>query len=303
MPVSNGYRFSNYDGSPNIPRLCDPNTGDYEDMWRNTDSTFCDTCSYHGYDVEVVSFPAVLQERNKNPNYGYDEQEDRIVRARRAATMFYVRVCPECYALCEKIMKTSDHITLGADWWDMNDSLTENIKQLKREQFDWRQTKPIKDAVRAATQIFVAKTGPFNLLPQDVIISMYPLLVHAYKERAAIQIQSMWKGFYLRRYRNTAKDKYHNCEDCGRLRPKKELCTERSCLDCPYECCQKRVCKDQCHYLCPQCEGSNYVAFAWKNHEGERMFEECRWCSEKFELPIFWHGQNQTEVAEAITQN
>lgn len=309
MPVSNGYYFSNYDGSPNIPRLCDPYTGEYEDMWRHTyrrDDKTCDTCDHVGDDVDDASYPAVLQETRRDCNYGYDEDEQRIVRAKRTATVIHLRVCKECYEHCQQIMKTSDHIALGVDWWDLNDSICESIKQLKCEKFDWKQTKPVKDAIKAATQIFVAKTGPFTQLPEDVIINMFPHLVKAYKERAAIQIQRIWKGYYQRLYnshKNTQQVTYHKCADCGRMRLASDLCYENSCLDCPHECCIKRVCKDECHYLCPNCEGSNIIGWAWKNHLGTRTYEDCRWCLETFELPIMWHGPSQAEADAAADQD
>jgi len=302
MPVSNGYRFSNYDGSANIPYLCDPDTGEWEQMSRpyvGNGTETCDCCDFVGDDVRLTYFPAVLQERRGHYNYGYDESQQCIVRAPRAGTIYQSHLCEECNELCQLIMKTSDHVALGTDWWDLNDSLTETIKELKEKRIDWRQTKPIKDAVKAGTQIFVAKTGPFNQLPDDVIISMYPHLIRAYKDRAAVQIQRIWKGYYNRLYRNTQNIMHHNCADCGRLRSYSELCTEQSCLDCLHECCHKLVCKDECHYLCPYCEGSSFIGWAWKNHQGERMDEECRWCGETFELPIFWHGPSQSEADAA----
>jgi len=307
MPVSNGYRFSDCDGRPVIPRLCDPITDEYIEMYResnNPDNIYCcDTCDYTESDVEYTFFPAVIRERGSDHHYGYyDIDEDpRLERAPEAVTIIHVKVCPDCYKYCEQIMKTSDHIAQGFDWWDMVDSLTESIKKIKREHFDWRKTKPVKDTIRAAIQIFVAKTGPFSDMPTDIIIhKIIPHLIQSYKDSAAMKIQYIWKDYYHRIYKNTETVTFHNCDDCGRKRCETDLCYKRSCLACPHECCTKRICKDSCcNYLCPNCEGSNIVSRAWSNHQGEKIYEDCRWCNVRFELPIKWHGPRLYEAGQS----
>jgi len=191
-------------------------------------------------------------------------------------------------------MRTSDHIALGIDWWDMIDSLSETIKEIKETKLNIKQNKYFQDAVKVATLIYAAKSGPFYDIPREVISTyLLPNIMPAFREKAAIAIQKMWKGYYQRLYQDTEETKHAKCDDCGRIRKVSDLCQEQACAD--WDCCFKNVCKDQCAYLCPHCQGTIIIDAHDRSSTGDQEEYVCNWCHEEFIIHTKWWGITVTE--------
>lgn len=298
MPVSNGYRFTNFDGTPNIPFYCDQDTGIELDIYRSsTHDDVCDVCHSHVSEsimLKNVDYPVVIQEsRRMGSIYGL-ENDNTIMKTKRAASVAYFLLCPDCIYHCNLLMKTSDHIALGIDWWDMIDSLCETIKEIKQTKLNIKQNKYFQDAIKIGTLIYTAKSGPFYDLPREVISTyMLPDIIQVYREKAAITIQKVWKGHYQRLYQNIKETKYAKCDDCGRMRQMSDLCLEQACAD--WECCFKKVCKDECAYLCPHCQGTIIIDANDRSSTGEQEEYNCDWCWKDFIIHTKWWGITVTE--------
>lgn len=274
---TNGRHFTDEYGYLTIPVLCDE-FGEPEALSHQHDSLgHCHVCSKSA-DLNFVTYPCVLRSKRIQHTsfYGYDDWNG-VYHPGQVMAETEFALCDECKAKADILLKTSDHISLGHDWWDILDGFEVRLSgyQLPTSshphgQFVRRVAKTmcvLEDGVNG-------ESGPLTVLPTDWLTLMVPKVMAAFKENAGELILRTYKKWRADKWRENdysgdeASHSAHyydtrhtnvwaHCDDCGATHRCGDLRLTEACAS--DNCCYKRVCYDGCSYICRSCGGNNRV--------------------------------------------
>ena len=278
LPFTNGRRFTDSWGYAKLPILCDE-VGNEQTLWCDHESCGrCHVCDADTGDAPIVAYPCVLRPRLSDGVQAFDEfQGVCIANELLAQTVF--DLCENCTKKCEVLMKTSDHVAVGKNWWDLLDSLTETLSTYELPKTEFPVSNIVTDTAKSMCIIedsVNAETGPLTCLYKDVLYVIASKMIDAHKCAAANKIRnaylkwrdSKWKEekfagdepSFESHYYGCRHEEWAYCSDCGMVKHCSDLImTATLCQQA--ECdAEKWVCKDGCTYVCQHCDCTNRVS-------------------------------------------
>lgn len=237
----------------------------------------CHVCSKSA-DLNFVTYPCVLRSKRIQHTsfYGYDDFNGVHHPGQVMADTEFA-LCDECVAKADILLKTSDHISLGHDWWDILDGLEVRLSNFQLPTSSDRHGQLVRKVAKTMCTLedgVNGETGPLAVLPTDWLTLMVPKVMSAFKENAGELILRAYKKWRANKWRENdysgeeASHSAHyydtrhinmwaNCDDCGATKRCGDLRLMRACAS--NNCCYKRVCYDGCSYICRSCGGNNRV--------------------------------------------
>jgi len=277
LPSTNGRRFTEYWGHT-LPVLCDEE-GYEQTLWPEHDSCGrCHVCDGDTCDTPATAYPCVLRPRSRDGVYAYDDYHG-VIKADELFAQTVFDLCENCTKKCDILLKTSDHVALGRDWWDLLDSLTEFLNTYELPKTEFPVSSIITDTAKTMCLLedgVNAETGPLTCLYKDVLYVIASHMVDAHKRAAADKIRnayvkwrdSKWRAdkfagdepSFESHYYGCRHEQWAYCSDCGMVRNccdlkvVSTLCQE---ADCDAE---KWICAGGCEYVCRNCDCTNRIA-------------------------------------------
>lgn len=215
MPVTGGYL-----PSPDVPPFPHVNPDEPVILQSELSLNECAGCSaVASLDTEISQtiWPCLLRTRRR-----YSHTEGFLPHEFTLESVF--NLCDECYSYCEILLKVSDYLVAGKDWWDMLDTLGLLMTHCREQMFDWSECKAVRETAKAMAFIQTAivhqpddhhhhpavsnnnqhhKTQLTDL-PEDVLTIIAPHLLNAHMNESAQIIQRKWRTFVKQQLRKKA---------------------------------------------------------------------------------------------------
>ena len=208
MPVTAGYLPSH-----DVPPFPHVNPDEPVILQSELSLNECAGCSaVASLDTEICEtiWPCLLRTRRR-----YSHTEGFLPHEFTLHAVF--NLCDECYSYCDILLKVSDYLVAGKDWWDMLDTLGPLMTHCRQQMFDWSECKAVRETAKAMAFIQTAivhqpadephqpadnnsnNTTPpktqLTDLPEDVLTIIAPHLLNAHMDESARTIQRKWRTF------------------------------------------------------------------------------------------------------------
>jgi len=329
LSLSNHSYYTDSYGQCTLPFLYDRFTEDglARPLPRETTRTYCDSCGNQprdeyigGVPVYEHIYPCVLYGEREPYSRGHTELLPGIFQDGTISEYEMKVACEAEFLLCDKcsiradaIMEVSDHIASGENWWIICKRLSDKIHNELWEKWGGGEEIATREAAKTMCILEHAvndkgETGPFSLLPNDILSLLAPYIKGAGLSRFATKIQALWRGYRVRAhpeakrwfpycaktlYQSQCENMWAKCDDCGMKRRTADMFVMDACAD-HNDCCHKVVCREACCYTCPACGDTNFVKCDDKNMNGSPTYFDCL-CGESFLLNEQWWGLSDEE--------
>jgi len=312
MKIGHGYLFTNSYGEYTLPWLADEETLSITNILRKPitlQDSACDGCHniyYNNFGQDSIlfecTFPCVLRStpfKQRRPVRYFPamyQDSSQLVYCDKVICKAAFHLCLNCKTRSESIIRVSDHIAYGADWIDLADKLHCQVTN-KAAWTLWSGGEEIATRHDAKIMCLLDKAinsngqiGHFSKLPSDILFVLAPLIKGTGLLRFATKIQSLWRGYRIRAYKENKKwhllsgksiyeSQWHNmwavCDDCGMKRRTHDMVVCDACADRNTGCCKKVICRQACCYNCPDCGKTNFVKFDDKHMDGGPTYFDC----------------------------
>lgn len=313
MVVSNGRNFTDRNGEISIPIRCNIFGGPMEALKSCVliEPNTCHVCKKHGVKTNEIEEHCIVSNNGCSSLRGleWDEMymEYIIVVSPIVMGKIQINVCEKCEHKINIVMKTSDYLGYGENWQIIVESINRLIDDRKwLNMNDNISTRNTKERMKIIKECAFDKHNRFYDIPCELFDIIEKFVLETEKEKAAIKIQSIWRGFIERKWSKLNKwngidleqiteKSWRFCDDCRKICYINDMIYDVACAN---DCCIKYVCKGGCNYLCYKCEKSIHVPIDMKYNDGRITTVNCKSCKNEQFIFEKWYGVTLEDYEE-----
>lgn len=302
MVVSNGRNFTNRNGEITIPIRCNNLGNEVEALKCQTsiDTELCHICREPKI-KEIEEKCIVSNGCSSQRGLEWDElyMDYIVVVSPIVMGKIQLNVCEKCDNKINIVMKTSDYLGYGENWQIIVESIRRLIDDRKWLNINNNiATRKTQEHMKIIKESGFDKHNRFYDVPCELFDIIEKFVLKTEIEKAAIKIQSVWRGFIERKWPTLNKwcftdydadeeNCWCKCEDCGKTKKLSDIEWRNACAN---DCCVKYICRYGCNYLCSNCECSVYVPVEMKYNDGMITKVNCRYCNNEQGIYERWYG-------------